>query len=143
MEVTRDVALLATQAAEQRKAASVLLLDLRGLTLVSDFFMIASGTSSRQVKAIAEHVEKTLLKAGLRLLHREGFEAARWVLLDFGGLVCHVFNQADRDFYGLERFWGDAPRLWPAAPGADAETLRELAPTVLKRSSSRKRPPTA
>jgi len=111
LEVTRDLAILATRAAEERKASNVLLLDLRGLTLLADYFLIASGDSQRQVRAIAEHLEETLGRARLRLLHREGFEKARWVLLDFGGLVCHIFNPADRDFFGLERFWGDAQRV--------------------------------
>jgi ribosome-associated protein len=105
------LAALATQAAEERKATDVLLLDLRGLTLIADFFLIASGASHRQVRAIAENIEESLSKAGMRLLHREGFESARWVLLDFGDIVCHVFNPADREFFGLERFWGDAPRV--------------------------------
>lgn len=121
MEVTREAALLASQAAEELKARDVLLLDLKGLTLVADYFLIASGDSARHVKSIAEHVEETLAAAGFRLLHREGFERARWVLLDFGGIVCHVFCQADRDFYGLERFWGDAGRVstrTPARAGA-------------------------
>ncbi|RJQ09694.1 MAG: ribosome silencing factor [Bacillota bacterium] len=117
MEVSRDLALVATQAAEERKAGDVLLLDLRGLTLVADYFLIASGETGRQVKAIAEHIVDSVTRSGLRLLHREGIE--RWVLLDFGGLVCHVFNRADRQFYGLERFWGDAPRIWPPPAGGE------------------------
>ena len=110
-ETTRELAVLAIQAAEERKAVDVLLLDLRGLTLIADYFLIASGSSHRQVRAIADNIEEVLTKAGLKLLHREGFEAARWLLLDFGGIVCHIFNPADREFFGLERFWGDAVRL--------------------------------
>jgi len=107
----------------------VVVLDLKGLTLVADYFLIASGESRRQVKAIAEHVEETMARAGVKLLHREGGETGRWVLLDFGGLVCHVFSRADREFYALERFWGDAPRLWPeetAALAKDREAGRSL-----------------
>lgn len=111
MEVSRELALRAREAAEERKADDVALLDLKGLTLVADYFLIASGTSGRQVKGIAEHIEETMRQAGLRLLHKEGVENARWLLLDFGGLVCHIFSRAERDFYSLERLWGDAPRV--------------------------------
>jgi len=128
LEVTRQLATLATQAAEDRKAENVLLLDLKSLTLVADYFVIASGDSSRQVRAIAEHIDETLSKAGLRLLHREGLDHAKWVLLDFGGIVCHIFNRVDRDFYGLERFWGDAPRI--GSPGSGKESRSEAAMAV-------------
>jgi len=118
LEVTQELALLGTRAAEERKADNVLLLDLKGLTLVADYFLIASGDTGRQVKAIAEHIEKTFTKEGLKLLHKEGLENARWILLDFGGIVCHIFSKADREFYGLERFWGDAGRVaCPNPPG--------------------------
>ncbi len=133
MEVTRELALLATRAAEERKAEDVTLLELKGLTLVADYFLIASGDTGRQVKAIAEHIEETLVKAGLRLLHREGLENARWVLLDFGGLVCHVFNRTDRDFYNLDRLWGDAPRVWPGAQDAAAADEPPAGRTKTKR----------
>jgi len=121
LEVTRELALLGTRAAEERKAGNVLLLDLKGLTLVADYFLVASGDTGRQVKAIAEHIEQTYAREGLRLLHKEGFDNARWVLLDFGGIVCHIFNKADREFYGLERLWGDAERVVTSAvPGSPA-----------------------
>jgi len=123
LEVTRELAVMATQAAEERKAEDVLLLDLRGVTLVADYFLIASASTGRQIKAIAEHLEETLSKAGLRLLRKEGWESQRWVLLDFGGLVCHIFNRAEREFYGLERLWGDAKRVVPG--GETPEAKRE------------------
>lgn len=123
MEVTRELALRAREAAEERKADDVALLDLKGLTLVADYFLIASATTGRQVRGIAEHIEEVMRQAGLRLLHKEGLENARWILLDFGGLVCHIFSRAERDFYSLERLWGDAPRLEtggrPEPPGWD------------------------
>ena len=153
MEVTRELARLATQAAEDRKAQDVLLLELKGLTLVADYFLIASGDSSRQVRAIAEHIDETLSGAGLRLRHCEGMEAAKWVLLDYGGIVCHVFNRVDREFYGLERFWGDAPRLYPpergeaaaAADGAEAGGGRAAPskPAGAKRAGRRPSPSTS
>ena len=122
MEVTREVALLASRAAEERQAENVALLELKGLTVVADYFLVASGQTGRQVKAIAEHIEETLEKSGIRVLHREGLANARWALLDYGGLVCHIFSRMDRDFYGLDRFWGDAPRvptLTTGGPGAE------------------------
>ncbi len=138
MEVTRELATLATQAAEDRKAENVLLLDLKGLTLVADYFVIASGDSARQVRAIAERVDEVLSKAGLRLLHREGLDKAKWVLLDFGGIVCHIFNRVDRDFYGLERFWGDAPRIGPSDSGKEARSEAAMAADGFDRRASAK-----
>ncbi len=136
MEVTRELALLATQAAEERKAENVLLLDLKGLTLVADYFVVASGDSTRQVRAIADHIDETLSKAGLRRLHREGINQGKWALLDFGGIVCHVFNRVDRDFYGLERFWGDAQRLYPpASERSPRETVVSAAEGDFRRAS--------
>jgi ribosome-associated protein len=139
LEVSLDLALLATRAAEERKAENVLLLELKGLTVVADYFLIADGDSARQVKAIADHIDETLTEAGLRLLHREGWQNAKWVLLDFGGIVCHIFSRADRDFYGLERFWGDAPKLWPARAVSGTPARGEVAPAADRRLDSPRR----
>jgi len=101
----------AVEAALGRKAEELCVLDLRELSSFTDFFIIAHGNSSRQNVAIAEAVEAALKASGRRPLSVEGREAAEWVLVDFGSLVVHVFSRAARDRYGLERLWGDAPRL--------------------------------
>lgn len=144
MEVTREVALLASRAAEERQAENVALLELKGLTVVADYFLVASGQTGRQVKAIAEHIEETLEKSGIRVLHREGLANARWALLDYGGLVCHIFSRMDRDFYGLDRFWGDAPRVPTLTGGPGAEQAASALDSSRPESPSpkaKRRPP--
>jgi ribosome-associated protein len=86
-------------------------LDLRGLSDAADFFVIASGTSDTHVRAVADHVMETLADVGVRAHHAEGLAQGRWALLDFVDFVVHVFHPSQRDFYQLERLWGDAPRL--------------------------------
>ena len=88
-------------------------LDLRGISSATDYFVIASGNSDVQVKAIAEHVMSELKKEGSRAEHVEGLRGGRWVLLDFIDFVVHVFHPQARTFYQLENLWGDAPR-WEA-----------------------------
>ena len=101
---------LALQACSDRKAVEGLVLDLRSRTDATDRFVIVSGTSDTHVRAIAEHVLETLRQQGVRAHHVEGLAAGRWVLLDFVDFVVHVFHPALREFYQLERLWGDAPR---------------------------------
>lgn len=94
----------------ERKASDVIALDLRGISSATDFFVVASGTSDIQVRAIAEHILEELKKEGRRPTHTEGMEGGRWVLLDYFDMVVHVFHPQARDFYQLENLWGDAPR---------------------------------
>ena len=90
------------------KANDVVILDLDGVTDMTDYFVIASGTSDTHVRAIAEHVAEEMKKAGVRRHHVEGLTQGRWVLLDFVDFVVHVFHPTLRSFYQLERLWGDA-----------------------------------
>lgn len=101
--------------ADERKALDAVVLDLRGISSATDFFVLASGRSDVQVKAIADHVVDELKKEGQRPSHVEGLQGGRWVLLDYIDMVVHVFHPQARDFYQLENLWGDAPR-W-AGPG--------------------------
>jgi ribosome-associated protein len=101
--------LRAAELALERKAEGVVTLDLRGLSPATDYFVLATGNSDIQVRAIADHVLDELSKEGLRPLHVEGMDRARWVLLDFVDFVVHVFHPLARDFYQLELLWGDAP----------------------------------
>ncbi len=98
-------------AAEDRKAFDLRVLDLAGISDFTESFVLASGRSERQVQAIAEAVQEALARIGLRPQHVEGLRAARWVLLDYGDFIVHVFEPATRAYYGLERLWGDAPDL--------------------------------
>ncbi len=98
----------AAEAAASKKAADLVGLDLSDLDGVADFFLICSGASEPQVKAIAEAVEEKLKAIGARPWHVEGREGRRWVLLDYVDLVVHVFHEKTREYYLLERLWGDA-----------------------------------
>lgn len=111
MPDTLQIAQWAVEAAEERKAQEVLTLDLQGVTLIADYFVICSGRSTVQVKAIAENVIEYLKKKGIKPLHQEGVRDGYWVLLDYGSVVVHVFRGEERDFYSLERLWGDARQV--------------------------------
>ena len=102
---------MAARAADERKALDVYVLDLRGLSPLADFFVLSSGQSTPQVRAIAQHVEESLSRAGVPSPRREGSETSRWILLDYGDVVVHVFHHAEREFYNLEALWEQAPRL--------------------------------
>jgi ribosome-associated protein len=101
----------AVEAAYEKQAADVVLLDLKGLGAFTDFFIICTGFSARQVEAICDETEKRLEEIGARLLHREGKPGGDWMLLDFGGLIVHVFTEHARRFYDLERLWRVASRV--------------------------------
>lgn len=107
-DVRRSVALTL-----ERKALDVAVLDLQGISSATDYFVIASGNSDVQVKAIADHVVDELKKDGVRPQHVEGMSGGRWVLIDYIDFVVHVFHPQARAFYQLENLWGDAPR-WDA-----------------------------
>jgi ribosome-associated protein len=101
----------ATQLATDRKAVDMVVLDLRGISNATDFFLIASGTSDMHVRSVAEHVMEELKKEGQRPNHVEGLRGGRWVLIDYIDFVVHVFHPTAREFYQLERLWGDAPAM--------------------------------
>lgn len=98
----------AVAAALDRKAQDVRVLSLGPVSDFTDYFLICSGTSERQVQAISEAIQETLAAKGVRPLHVEGQRAGNWVLLDYGDLVAHVFQPEPREFYALERLWADA-----------------------------------
>ncbi len=102
---------LTIEAVEDLKAHHLVVLDLRGLSDATDYFVIASGTSDAHVRGIAEAVIEKLRRRGHRTHHIEGLNAGRWVLLDFVDFVVHVFHPELRSFYQLERLWSDAPAL--------------------------------
>ncbi|MDA8096716.1 MAG: ribosome silencing factor [Clostridia bacterium] len=99
----------AVQAAESVKGYDPVVLDIRKLTVVSDYFLIVTGRSTTHVKAIADHIVEELEDEGVFPLRREGQKEGRWVLLDYNHLVIHIFLDEERVFYNLERLWGDAP----------------------------------
>jgi len=108
--LTGDVARV-VRAALDKKAQDVVVLDLRQTPAFTDFFVLCSGTNPRQVKAIADAVEEALRAAKVRPAHVEGYDRADWVLMDFFSFIVHVFTPQTREFYSLERLWGDARRI--------------------------------
>jgi len=103
-------ALAVAGAAGDKKALDIVLIKMRKMSSVCDYFVIASGTSTTQVGAIADHIRARLSQKGERLWHIEGAREASWILLDFGDVVAHVFLDQTRRFYDLERLWCDAPQ---------------------------------
>ncbi len=101
----------AVTAIEDLKGRDVVVLDLRGLTDATDYFIVASGTSDAHVRGIADSVLEKLRRQGLKAHHVEGLTTGRWVLLDFVDFVVHLFHPEARSFYQLERLWSDAPEL--------------------------------
>jgi ribosome-associated protein len=114
-----EAAQRAAQAALDLKANDVVLLDLKGVTDMTDFFVIASGTSDTHVRAIAQNVMEELGKIGIPVHHEEGVTQGRWALLDYVDFVVHVFHPTLRHFYQLERLWSDA-QVVPVQPPQDA-----------------------
>ncbi len=104
------------QAAQAKQAADIVVLDMKSVSAVTDFFIIASGSSNTHIRAVAEHIDQQLSARGVELWHYEGLEGAAWALLDYGDVVAHLFHPSARRFYDLERLWGDASRIeMPAA----------------------------
>ncbi len=101
----------ATNAARSKKAIDLTALDLRAVTSLADYFLICSGTSTRQVQAITNAILDKLRETGTRPLHVEGYDVAEWILIDFGNLVVHVFSEHARTFYDLERLWRDGIQI--------------------------------
>jgi ribosome-associated protein len=95
-------------ALEDKKAMDIVTLDLNQISLVTDYFIICHGNSDRQVQALADAVVESVEKAGERVRGLEGLETSRWILIDIGDVVVHVFHRDDREYYNLERLWADA-----------------------------------
>jgi ribosome-associated protein len=105
-EITRTI-----EAARDKKATDIVVLDLRKTSAFADFFVICSGQNVRQVKAVVEAIEEAQRAARVRPAHVEGYDQAGWVLMDFFDFIVHVFTPETRSFYSLERLWGDAVRI--------------------------------
>lgn len=108
MKTPEEIALAAAKALNDKKGLDIRLLKVRDVTVLADYFLIATGTSNTHVKSLCDEVEKAMDEAEEPLLHREGHRSGTWVLLDFGCLVVHVFTDETRKFYDLERLWNDA-----------------------------------
>jgi ribosome-associated protein len=108
---TEDAVMMAARAASDRKAADMVILDLREVAQFTEFFLICTANNSRQVQAVTDAIEENLRQAGKRPSHIEGYTSAEWVLLDYGDFIAHVFSPTSRRFYDLERLWRDAKHV--------------------------------
>jgi ribosome-associated protein len=104
-------ACLCARVASENKARDIVVLDMRGLTDLYDYFVLATGASRRQIHTIAEEVDAALRAAGDRRLAIEGYQASKWVVQDYGDMLVHVFDPDTRSYYALEELWADAPRV--------------------------------
>lgn len=123
---------LCAEAADGRRASDIVVLDVHAYTSVADYFLICSGSSDRQVKAITDAIEEQLVASGDKPLAIEGYQEASWVLIDCADLVIHVFDEETRRFYDLERLWGQAARVpIPGLTGPPSEAQPQDSRTLL------------
>lgn len=106
-----QIASLCAQAADHKKGEDILVLDLREISSITDFFVIVSGQSEPHLKAIRNEIEEQLGKNSVRARGIDGFPMSHWVVMDYLDVVVHIFSKERREFYSLERLWGDAPRI--------------------------------
>jgi len=104
-------AFLCARIAEDNKGKNILVLDMRGITPLYDYFVIITGTSRRQIHTLAEEIDAALAAEGDKRRSISGYQASRWVIQDYGDIVVHVFDKEAREYYALEELWADAPRL--------------------------------
>lgn len=102
---------LCAEAADNKKAFDIIILDLRGLTYITDYFVICSGSNTTQVSAISDWIGQTLAKTGVHPSHIEGQAESSWLLMDYGDVVVHIFDEQTRAYYALEKLWGDAAKV--------------------------------
>jgi len=108
---SKTKSLLCLRAAIEKKAQNPVLLELKGITSITDYFLLCSGKSDRQVQAIAQAIEEALKKRGIQPLGQEGMREGKWILIDYEDVVVHIFLEPVRKFYDLEGLWIDAPRV--------------------------------
>lgn len=104
---SKELAKIAYKALDDKKGVNIKVIDISEISIIADYFIIAGGNNENQVKAMADNVEEGLHKAGINPNNIEGYTAANWILMDFGDIIVHVFNEDDRLFYDLERIWRD------------------------------------
>lgn len=109
----KEMASLALAALEDKKAEDISVIDISGVSVLGDYFIIASGSNRSQIQALCDNVEEKLGRAGVSARQIEGYETANWVLLDYGDIIVHIFDRDNRLFYDLERIWRDGTRMNP------------------------------
>ena len=111
MEQSKEMARIAYHALDEKKGEDIKVIDIAGVSVLADYFIIANGTNESQVRALVDNVEEELHKAGYSVKQREGYGSGKWVLLDFGDIIVHVFDKENRLFYDLERIWRDGKAI--------------------------------
>lgn len=101
---------IAVKAADDKRAEDIVALNMKGISLIADYFIICHGNSDKQVQAIAREMKEKAEEGHFEVKRMEGFDEARWVLIDMGDVVAHIFHRDERSYYNLERLWGDAPQ---------------------------------
>ena len=107
----KDIALLAADAADDKKAEDIDVLNVQGLTVIADYFVLCSANSDQQVRAIARSIDDKLSEKGIEAKKIAGMDDARWVLMDYADVIVHVFHKREREYYDLERLWSDAEKI--------------------------------
>ena len=131
---SHEQALIAARAIDEKKGSDIVIQNVSELMNVTDYFVICTAANNRRVEAIAEEVEERLRKeAGVKPIGREGFEDAKWVLLDYGSIVVHIFQPAERDYYRLEQLWDQAPTVAVEDAGIEDPVYSERIATLLGR----------
>jgi ribosome-associated protein len=105
----KDTLLIAAKAADDKRAENIVALNMKGISLVADYFLICHGNSDKQVQAIAKEMKDKAEEQQISVKRMEGYDEARWILVDLGDVIAHVFHKDERSYYNLERLWGDAP----------------------------------
>lgn len=111
LSISKEMAEKSVELLKSKKARDIKLLDIHEVSTIADYFIIATGTSTTQVQAMADELEEKMELAGYKMHHKEGFRSGRWILLDFGNIVIHLFHDEERKFYNLERIWVDAKTI--------------------------------
>ncbi|MCC7237952.1 MAG: ribosome silencing factor [Planctomycetia bacterium] len=111
----KEIAILCAKTADDKKASDIFIFDVQGLTFITDFLVICSGFNERQLQGIAKEIELKLHSYGIHWMGMEGYQEAKWILMDYGDVIVHLFDKEMRHFYDLELLWGDAQKLpWKA-----------------------------
>ncbi len=108
---SKEIAVKCAQIADQKKAQDIVILDISKISSVTDYFVICSGINDRQLYAIADEIDKQLKKLSVKKFGIEGYREAKWILIDYGDAIVHLFDKEMRSYYDLELLWGDAPRV--------------------------------
>ena len=111
IEQSREMAKLACEALADKKGEDIRVIDIAGISVLADYFIIASGNSSTQTRTLAEEVEYQMSQAGVEPNRKEGYNGSNWVILDYGDIVVHIFYKETRDYYQLERLWADGEKI--------------------------------